>query len=228
MNYILDGFSLSIKLLISLDSYIYGVIFLTLFVSCTSVIISSILGIPLGLFIANTKSRFKNFIITIFNTLLGLPTVVIGLILYALLSRRGPLGFLELLFSPSAIIIGEIILALPIIVALSIGLSQKIDVRVYETLKILHATKSQTLLIIFKEYKAQFILIVLTSFGRVITELGSSLIVGGNIKGLTRTLSGAITLETQKGELANAMAFGIALILLSLGVNIIARGVIRE
>ena len=160
-------------------------------------------------------------VITLFNTLLGLPTVIIGLVLYSLFSRSGPLGFLNLLFTPEAILIGQIILALPILIALTISTSEKLDYRIIETAKSLGASKFQTMRLLFREGKIAFITVMMTAFGRVLTELGSAIMVGGNIKGYTRTMATTITLETSKGEIGKSIALGIILLLASLLINLI-------
>jgi len=221
MNYISEGFIAAIKLIVSFDSDVYEVVFLSLKVSLIATILSSIVGIPTGFLIATKEFKGKKIVITIFNTLMALPTVIVGLFVYSLISRRGPLGVLGLLFTPKAIIIGEFILATPIIVALSISAIQGIDPRVRSTAMTLGANTLQVAMAILGEARFAIFAGIIAGFGRVIAELGSALMLGGNIKGYTRTMTTAIGLETSKGEFGFALALGFILLIVAFSINIL-------
>lgn len=221
MSFIISGIKDAIYLLISFDPYIYGIIFFTLKITIISLFVASLTGIPAGLLIFSSSFKLKREVKILFNSLLSLPTVIIGLFLYFLFSRNGPFGFFELLFTPSIIIIGEIMLSCPIIVALTVSSAENLDKRILETTKMLGASKIDTIKILFNEGKISFMIVIMTAFGRILTELGCALMVGGNIKEYTRTLTTAIILETQRGEFEKSMALGIILLLISLSVNIL-------
>ena len=155
------------------------------------------------------------------NTLLALPTVVIGLIVYSLISRRGPLGIFGLLYTPSAMIIGQFILAIPIIIALTHSAVQGIDKRVRNTALTLGATEAQSAWTVIKEARYAVLAAVITGFGRVIAEVGAAMMLGGNIKGSTRVMTTAIALETAKGEFGFAIALGIILLFVAFSINIL-------
>ena len=220
MNYISEGFLTAIKLIISFDSDVYEVVFLSLRVSIIAAILSSLVGMPLGFLIATKEFRGKKITITVFNTLMALPTVVVGLFVYSLISRKGPLGVLDLLFTPRAIIIGEFILATPIIIALSISAIQGIDSRVKATAMTLGANPFQVAIAIVSEARFAILAAIIAGYGRVIAELGSALMLGGNIKGYTRTMATAIGLETSKGEFGFALALGFILLIVAFSINI--------
>ncbi|OGL41158.1 MAG: ABC transporter permease [Candidatus Schekmanbacteria bacterium GWA2_38_9] len=220
MNYISEGFLTAIKLIISFDSDVYEVVFLSLRVSIIAAILSSLVGMPLGFLIATKEFRGKKITITVFNTLMALPTVVVGLFVYSLISRKGPLGVLDLLFTPRAIIIGEFILATPIIIALSISAIQGIDSRVKATAMTLGANPFQVAIAIVSEARFAILAAIIAGYGRVIAELGSALMLGGNIKGYTRTMATAIGLETSKGEFGFALAIGFILLIVAFSINI--------
>ncbi|OGL49231.1 MAG: ABC transporter permease [Candidatus Schekmanbacteria bacterium RIFCSPHIGHO2_02_FULL_38_11] len=220
MNYISEGFLTAIKLIISFDSDVYEVVFLSLRVSIIAAILSSLVGMPLGFLIATKEFRGKKITITVFNTLMALPTVVVGLFVYSLISRKGPLGVLDLLFTPRAIIIGEFILATPIIIALSISAIQGIDSRVKATAMTLGANPFQVAMAIVSEARFAILAAIIAGYGRVIAELGSALMLGGNIKGYTRTMATAIGLETSKGEFGFALAIGFILLIVAFSINI--------
>jgi len=163
----------------------------------------------------------KRFSVALVNTLLALPTVVIGLIVYSLISRRGPLGIFELLYTPSAMIIGQFILAVPIIIALTHSAVQGIDKRVRNTALTLGATEAQSAWMVIKEARYAVLAAVITGFGRVIAEVGAAMMLGGNIKGSTRVMTTAIALESTKGEFGFAIALGIILLFVAFSINIL-------
>ncbi len=204
-----------------LDRDVLDAIRVTLCVSITSTLLATLVGIPLGFLIAVKDFFCRRLVIMLFQTLFALPTVLVGLLVMTMLSRRGPLGDLGLLFSPTAIVIGQFILACPIIVSLSIAATQAIDPRVARTARTLGCGRLRTALVMFAEARFAFLAAVLAGFGRVFAEVGISMMLGGNFPGKTRTITTTIALETSKGEFALGIALGFVLLLVALGVNII-------
>ncbi|MGB2783235.1 MAG: ABC transporter permease [Atribacterota bacterium] len=221
MDFIIEGIQKALQLIFSLDREIINIVLLSLRVSLTAIILASFLGIPLGFLMAVKDYWGKRFSVALVNTLLALPTVVIGLIVYSLISRRGPLGVFGLLYSPSAMIIGQFILATPIIIALTHSAVQGVDKRIRNTALTLGATETQSAWMVIKEARYAVLAAVITGFGRVIAEVGAAMMLGGNIKGSTRIMTTAIALETAKGEFGFAIALGIILLLIALVANIL-------
>ncbi|MBU4602463.1 ABC transporter permease, partial [bacterium] len=206
MDFIVEGIQKAFQLIFTLDSEIFSIVLLSLRVSLTAVILASLLGVYLGFLMAVKDYWGKRFSVSLVNTLLALPTVVIGLIVYSLISRRGPLGIFGLLYTPLAMIIGQFILAVPIIIALTHSAVQGIDKRVRNTALTLGATEAQSAWTVIKEARYAVLAAVITGFGRVIAEVGAAMMLGGNIKGSTRVMTTAIALETAKGEFGFAIA----------------------
>jgi tungstate transport system permease protein len=220
MNLFTDGFNEAIELLISGNESVYSAITTTITVSSWSLLISLLIGLPLGFFLGYYNFFGKAVIRTIVDTLLALPTVVIGLIAYTMLSQVGPFGEYNLLFTQQAIIIGQIVLGLPIIIALTAVQVESVDKRLYKSLKGLGAHKYQILIATLVEARFGLMTAAMTAYGRIITEIGISMMVGGNIKYHTRTVTTAIALETGKGEFVTGIALGIVLFVVALSVNI--------
>ncbi|MDD2641273.1 MAG: ABC transporter permease [Sulfurimonadaceae bacterium] len=220
MNLLTDGFNEAIKLLVSGDESVYSAITTTLTVSSWSLLISLLIGLPLGFCLGYYNFFGKSVIRTVVDTLLALPTVVIGLIAYTMLSQAGPLGHLGLLFSQEAIIIGQIVLGLPIIIALTATQVEAVDKRLYTSLKGLGASSKQILTATLIEARFGLMTAAMTAYGRIMTEIGISMMVGGNIKYHTRTITTAIALETGKGEFVTGIALGLVLITIALMINI--------
>lgn len=220
MDYILVGIWKACKLIFSLDKEVFGITLLSLRVSAMATIFASLVGIPIGFIIGTEDFLGKRPLITLFNTLMAFPTVVVGLLLYSFISRQGPLGPLGLLFTPWAMVMGQFVLATPIIVALSISATQGIDPRVRLTALSMGANTLQTALTVLSEARFALVSAVIAGFGRVITEVGCALMVGGNIRGYTRILTTAIALETSKGEFAFSLALGFILLAVAFLVNI--------
>lgn len=221
MDYFWEGIKEAIRLIVSLDQEVSRTVLLSLRISLTATILASLVGIPAGFLIGTHEFFLKRPVITFFNTLLSLPTVVVGLFLYSLLSKRGPLGLLDLLFTPSAMVIGQFILAIPIIVALSLSAIQMVDSRVKWTAMTLGAGPVRTALTVLSEARFALMGAVIAGFGRVIAEVGAAMMVGGNIKGYTRVMTTAIALETSKGEFAFALSLGFILLFVAFSVNIL-------
>ena len=219
LSFIIEGIQKAFQLILTLDKEIFVIVLVSLRVSLTAVVLASLLGVYLGFLMAVKDYWGKRFSVSLVNTLLALPTVVVGLIVYSFISRRGPLGILGLLFTPSAMIIGQFILATPIIIALTHSAVQGIDKRVRNTALTLGATESQSAWMVIKEARYAVLAAVITGFGRVIAEVGAAMMLGGNIKGSTRTMTTAIALETSKGEFGFGIALGIILLIIAFSIN---------
>ena len=200
MEYLSEGTIKAFSLIFSLDQEIFGIALLSLKVSLAATFFSSLVGVPLGFIIGSGEFFGKKVLITLFNTMMAFPTVVIGLLVYSFISRQGPFGPLELLFTPGAMVVGQFILATPIITAFTISATQGIDPRVKLTAMTLGASPLHTAITILSEARFALMAAVTAGFGRVIAEVGCALMVGGNIRGYTRTMTTAIALETAKGE----------------------------
>jgi tungstate transport system permease protein len=221
MDFFLDSFKSALLLLWSLDKDLLIIISLSLKVSFFSTLISSLAGVPLGLAIALNNFRGKRLLTTVLSTLLSLPTVVIGLFVYSFISRRGLLGYMGLLYTPKAIIIGQVILILPVITTLTITALSRIDDRYRKTALTLGANPLQTAFVIVREARFAMLSSIIVAFGRVIAEVGISMMLGGNARGFTRTMTTAMALEFDKGEFTMSIALGIVLLLISFIVNIV-------
>lgn len=221
MNLFVDSFLSALLLVISLDAEMVSIVGVSLKVSCTSTLIAAMIGVPSGFFIAFSRLPGKRMIITVLNTLLALPTVVIGLFVYAFVSRRAIFGPLDLLYTQNAIIIGQIILIIPVVTALTIAAISRIDDRYRKTAMTLGANRMQTALAICKEARFGIVAAIVAAFGRVISEVGISMMLGGNIKGFTRTMTTAMALEYDKGAFTLAVALGLVLMTLSFSMNLL-------
>jgi tungstate transport system permease protein len=220
MDLLLDSFISAILLLKSLDAELYAIVLVSLKVASSSTLIASFIGIPAGFAIAFKEFPGKRTVITILNTLLALPTVVVGLFVYTFISRRGIFGPLDLLYTQKAIVIGQVILIIPIVTTFTIAAISHIDDRYRKTAITLGATTLQTAVVIFREGRFGIMAAVIASFGRVIAEVGISMMLGGNAKGFTRTMTTAMALEYDKGEFILAVALGLILLTISFTVNL--------
>ena len=221
MELLVDSFLSAILLIFSLDTEVLSIVWVSLKVSGISTFFASLMGIPLGFLIAYGSFKGKRILIICLNTMLALPTVVIGLFVYSFISRRSILGSLDLLYTQKAIVIGQIILILPIVATLTIAAISRIDERYRKTAMTLGANRWQTACVIFREARFGIVAAVIAAFGRVIAEVGISMMLGGNAKGFTRTMTTAMALEYDKGEFILAVALGIILLVLSFGINLI-------
>lgn len=217
----IGAFGRAMELIFTGNPEILGITATSLGLAVASTAISSAIGIVLALALHLNSFPGRRGLLVVLNGLMALPTVVIGLTVYAVLSRSGPLGSLGLLYTRSAIVIGQVILAFPIVTSLVYGALSGGDPALLETLDTLGIRGSRKLLIILDEARYPVLMAVIAGFGRVIGEVGVSMMLGGNIRWRTRTITTAIALETGKGEFEQAMALGIILIILSLGVNTI-------
>lgn len=220
MDYLLHGFIQAFHLLLDGDPETYSAIMTTVSISSMSICTSLAIGVPLGFFLGINNFTGKKVIRTLVDTLLSFPTVVIGLLVYAFLSRRGPLGELGMLFTLPGVALGQTILGLPIIIAMTATAVESLDKRLRPTLITLGATPGQMLAATLLEARYSLMLAAVAAYGRIVSEVGISMMVGGNIKWHTRTITTAIALETGKGEFAVGIALGIVLMLVALAVNI--------
>ncbi|OIN96975.1 MAG: ABC transporter permease [Deltaproteobacteria bacterium CG1_02_45_11] len=220
MEFIIAGFLKAIQLLTAGDRETYSAIVASLTVSSYSISASLIIGIPIGFLLGYYDFKGKRQIRTVVDTLLALPTVLIGLLVYALLSRQGPLGNFELLFTLPGVAIGLTILALPIVIALTATAVESRDRYLSITLISLGASRRQLFISSLWEVRYGILAAAVTAYGRVLTEVGIAMMVGGNIKWHTRTITTAIALETNKGQFAMGIALGLVLIAIAFLVNL--------
>ena len=206
-------------MLVAGDSEVYGIALLTLKVAVVATIISCAVGLPLGYFLA-TRFWGRRAALTVVNTALAFPTVVVGLLLYGLLSRRGPLGSLGWLYTWQAIVVGDVLLALPIAAALSAAAIQGVDARIRRTAQTLGAGGLRTAWTVSREARFALAAVITAAFGQVVAEVGAAMIVGGNIRGSTRTLTTAVALYTSQGDFGLALALGLILLIMALLVNV--------
>lgn len=219
MDSILEGFWKAFLLIVNLDAGLLKIIFLSLKVSGIAILIAILIGLPVGTFIGLRKFTGRGLIISLLNSFMGLPPVVVGLFAYLILSRSGPLGFMGLLYSPSAMIIAQTILAFPIVAALSHSAIIKVDPLTKQASLALGATSFQASRTVLNEARYGIMAAIIAAFGRVMAEVGAILIVGGNIAGYTRVMTTTIVLEADKGEFEIAIALGIILLIVSFLIN---------
>ena len=219
MNFILDGLIQAIKLLVNGDAETYSAVYATVRVSAYSMVVSLLIGIPAGFLMGHHDFLLKKQIRTITDTLMSLPTVLVGILVYAFLTTRGPIGRYGLLFTLEGIAIGQAFLALPIVIALTASAVESMDEKLRVTLASLGASRRQVLFSTLWEARYGILEASMNAFGRVLTEVGIAMMVGGNIKWHTRTITTAIALETNKGEFVTGVALGIVLMTIAFIVN---------
>ena len=220
MDFIVEGFAQAFSLIIHLDPELLNIIVLSLEVSGIALIVASCLGVPAGSALGLKKFRGRGFLISLSNAFMGLPPVVVGLFVYLLLSRRGPLGFMGLLYSPSAMIVAQAILIFPIVTSLCHSAVVSVDPIIRQAAFTLGATPWQTSLTVMREARYGILSGIIAGLGRAMGEVGAILIVGGNIAGYTRVMTTTIALETDKGNFELALALGIILVIISVLINI--------
>ena len=209
----------ALALIGSLDPEIIGIVTLSLSVSLSAAVIAMVIGAPLGGALAVGRFRGRQTVIVLANALLGLPPVVVGLVIYLLLSRSGPLGFAGLLFTPTAMIMAQVVLTMPIVIALVHRPTALLWLEYGDLMRVDGLSKARSIQLLFLIGRGSLLTAFLAAFGRAIAEVGAIIIVGGNIRGFTRTMTTSIALETGKGELTLALGLGIVLVLLSLMVS---------
>jgi tungstate transport system permease protein len=209
----------AISLIFSGDREVFEAVWTSISVASWSTIYATLMGVPIGLAIGLRQFGLKRVAITLVNTLTAVPTVVIGLVIYGFISRQGPLGSLELLFTTKAIIIGQTVLAVPLVISYTLSAVKGADVRVIPTALTLGASRMQSLVQLMREIRFSIMAAVIAGFSRVISEVGVAMMLGGNVRGFTRTMTTAIALETSKGEFAFGIALGIILMGVALVIN---------
>ncbi len=220
MNDIWQGIGEAFRLIVSLDSDLFKIVLRSLHVTISAVVIASIIGLPLGAWLAVNRFRYRRATIALLNALMGLPPVVVGLIVYILLSRSGPFGVMGLLFTPTAMIIAQVIIVTPLIASISHQAIRDLWSEYHDLLISLNTTKRQRMMALILDSRRSLLTAALAGFGRAIGEVGAIMIVGGNIDHVTRVLTTAIALETGKGEFAMALGLGFILIALAITVNV--------
>jgi len=216
----MDAFNEAVKLLLSFDKELYGIIFLSLRVTTTAILISAAIGIPAGIAIGLSRFWGKGLLVNIINTLMGIPPVVVGLIVYMLLSNQmGILGVYRLLFTTTAMVIAQVFLAVPLMIGLTLVAVKSVDELVKKTIKSLGATNVQYAWTVVREARYGIVSAVIVAFGRLMAEVGAVMMVGGNIRFQTRVMTTAIALHKGMGEFQEALALGMILLLISFAIN---------
>jgi tungstate transport system permease protein len=218
-----SAFAEAARLILAADTTLYGIVFLSLVVSLTAVVAATAIGLPLGAAIAIRRFPGRQVLLVTLNALMGLPPVVVGLLVYLLLSRAGPLGALGLLFTPPAMIVAQAILVTPIIAGLSRQVLEDAWREYEEQLRSLGATPTMAAATLVWDTRYSLVTVVLAGFGRAAAEVGAVMIVGGNIDGVTRVMTTAISLETSKGDLPLALGLGIILVAVVFVINAAAQ-----
>jgi len=220
MEFLREGFRRALALLLSGDAEVFGIALLTLKIAVVATVIACGVGLPLGYLLATRRFWGRRAALTAVNTALAFPTVVVGLLLFGLLSRRGPLGGLGWLYTWQAIVVGDVLLALPIAAALSAAAVQGVDPRVRRTAQTLGAGRWLTAWTVAREARFALAAVITAAFGQVVAEIGAAMMLGGNIRGSTRTLTTAVALYTAQGDFGLAVALGLVLIAIALAVNV--------
>ena len=214
-----SAFATALSLILSGDAVLGEIVLLSLTVTLTALLISATAGLPLGAALALACFPGRSLLVVTFNALMGLPPVVAGLVVYLMLSRSGPLGWLGILFTPSAMIVAQTLLITPIVVSLTRQVVEELWSEYEEQLRSLGSSRLQAIPTLLWDGRFSLITAILAGFGRASAEVGAILIVGGNIAGYTRTMTTAIALETSKGDLALALGLGIILLAITLTLN---------
>ena len=220
MEFLGEGFRRALALLLSGDAEVFGIALLTLKIAVVATVIACGVGLPLGYLLATRRFWGRRAALTAVNTALAFPTVVVGLLLFGLLSRHGPLGGLGWLYTWQAIVVGDVLLALPIAAALSAAAVQGVDPRVRRTAETLGAGRWLTAWAVAREARFALAAVITAAFGQVVAEIGAAMMLGGNIRGSTRTLTTAVALYTAQGDFGLAVALGLVLIAIALLVNV--------
>ena len=219
-----EAFRLAGVLIMSADADLFEIIWLSLQVSLSAMVIACVAGLSLGAVAAVGRFPGRSVLIVVLNALMGLPSVVVGLLVYMMLSNAGPLGWLELLYTPGAMIIAQAVLITPIVAALAREVLEQLHEEYAEQFRSLSLSTSQAMATVLWDGRYRLATVALAGFGRAIAEVGAVIIVGGNIAHLTRVMTTAIALETSKGDLALALALGIVLLAISVAVTSVVMG----
>jgi len=216
-----NGLVEAFRLIFTFDPDVMSIAGLSLEIALSSIVIGSIIALPLASLIHFNNFRGKHILVSVIQTFYSIPTVTVGLLVFVLFSHSGPLGGLDLLFTPTVMVIGQVILVMPILLGMTISALSGVDRNIIDTARSMGANSWQTMLVVLKEARFAVIAAVVLAFGRAISEVGLAMMVGGNIRGFTRVLTTAISLETSKGDWELSMALGIILIFIALVINII-------
>jgi tungstate transport system permease protein len=219
LDTIIDGLIKAFVLLVTLDPEVYSIMALTLRISGLAVLTGAVVGFPVGATAALSEFRGKRLFVSVVNTLMGLPPVVVGLLVYLILSTSGPLGPLQLLYTPEAMVVAQWIMAVPIIVGVTISAVGAVDKSIRDKALSLGASKYQLVLTVIGEARVGLFTAVMLAFGAATSEVGAVMIVGGNIRWSTRVLTTAIVFETELGQFSVAIALGLILLLLAFVIN---------
>jgi tungstate transport system permease protein len=216
-----NGLVRAFELIFTFDPEVMAIAWLSLRIAFSSVIIASIISLPIGGLIHFKNFPGKRLLISVIQTFYSVPTVTVGLFVFVMFSRSGPLGGLDLLFTPTVMVIGQVLLVMPILLGLTISALSGVDRSITDTARSLGANGWQNVLVVMKEARFAVMAAIILGFGRAISEVGLALMVGGNIKGFTRVITTAISLETGKGDIELSMALGIILIVIALIINLV-------
>jgi tungstate transport system permease protein len=219
VDVLIDGVRQAVGLLVSADAEVLTILWTSLQVSGTATLIALLLGIPVGVVLALTRFPGRTLVVSAVNTGMGLPPVVVGLFVTIFLWRSGPLGALEILYTPTAIVIAQAVIAAPIVTCITLAAVQNVPARFRLQLVALGASRPQMVWVVLREARLPMLAAIMAGFGGVISEIGASMMVGGNIKGQTRTLTTAMVLETGKGNFDVAIALSILLLVLVFAIN---------
>ena len=221
LNEVVDGIVKALQLIFSGDPTFYGIVFRSLLFSGIAAIIAALWGTPIAMLLGLRDFRGKSIVKGLFNALIGMPTVALGLILFLAFSKAGPLGFLAILYTPAAIILVEAVLVTPLVVSIATTAIEAVDQEMTNLAKTLGASESQASIAVLREAMNGVVLSNIASFNRAIAELGVALLVGGNIAGLTDVLTTDVSMYTQRGDFRYAIALAIVLLVIVFGINLI-------
>ncbi len=221
MDLIVEGIRKAFWLLVTGDPEVMGITLLSLRVSGLATLVSLVIGVAAGTLVALTRFPGRGFVVSLINTGMGLPPVVVGLFVTILLWRSGPLGFLGMLYTPGAMILAQAVIATPIVMGITLAAMQQLPKKLRLQILALGATRLQLVWILTKEARLPLLAAVMAGFGGVISEVGASIMVGGNIKGYSRVLTTATVMETSRGNFDMAIALGIILLVLAFAVNLV-------
>ena len=222
MSIYLDSITGALGMIASADRNLLEILLLSMQVSLTALALSCLIALPVGAVLATRRFRGRGAVIGVFSALMGMPPVVVGLIVYLHLSRTGPLGWMELLYTPTAMIIAQMLLIIPIVTSLSCQILEDLHVDYRELFASLNVPQGKAILAYLIDARYSLLTVVLAGFGRAVSEVGAVIVVGGNIDHVTRVMTTTIALETSKGELALALALGLILLAVALLVNLLA------
>ena len=221
MEWIFLAAGQAVELILSLDPDLTRIIGLSLGVSLSAVGLAGVLGVPCGVWLGLARFKGRGAVVSVLNALMGMPPVVVGLVVFMLLSRRGPLGGLELLFTPQAMVLAQTVLVWPIVTSLTLAAVHGLDPQVARQARTLGANRWQTARVVVREARFGVMAALIAGFGRAVAEVGAVLMVGGNIQGQTRVMTTTIAMETSKGDYQLALALGFVLLGVGLGVNLL-------